>query len=70
MAELLTFIGNLNLAAFIVIWTYTIFIIILIPLLLFSVNQMNQDTNLLGKKVKKLLAEVSEKKLKFGNDDR
>ena len=70
MSELLSFIGNLNLATFIVIWTYTVFIVILILLLLFSVNQMNRETNQLGKKVKKLLAEVSEKKLKFGNDDR
>ena len=69
MVELLTFIGSLNLGTFIVIWTSTIFLVIFISLLLFSVSQMNKETVKIRKKAKILIAELSEKKLKLGNDD-
>ena len=69
MLELLTFIGSLNLGTFIVIWTSTIFFVIFISLLLFSVSQMNKETVKIRKKAKILIAELSEKKLKLGNDD-
>ena len=69
MLELLTFIGSLNLGTFIVIWTSTIFLVIFISLLLFSVSQMNKETVKIRKKAKILIAELSEKKLKLGNDD-
>lgn len=69
MVELLTFIGSLNLGTFIVIWTSTIFFVIFISLLLFSVSQMNKETVKIRKKAKILIAELSEKKLKLGNDD-
>lgn len=69
MVELLTFIGSLNLGTFIVIWTSTIFLVIFISLLLFSVSQMDKETVKIRKKAKILIAELSEKKLKLGNDD-
>lgn len=69
MVELLTFIGSLNLGTFIVIWTSTIFFVIFISLLLFSVSQMDKETVKIRKKAKILIAELSEKKLKLGNDD-
>ena len=61
MAELLTFIGSLNLGTFIVIWTSTIFLVIFISLLLFSVRQMNKETIKISKKVKILIEALSEK---------
>ena len=61
MAELLTFIGNLNLGTFIVIWTSTIFLVIFISLLLISVSQMNKETIKISKKIAILLEGLSEK---------
>jgi len=70
MIELLNFIGSLNLWTFIVIWTSTIFLVIFISLLLFSVSQMNKETIKISQKVKILIEELSEtKKLKFEDDD-
>ena len=63
MVELLNFIGSLNLWTFIVIWTSTIFLVIFISLLLFSVNQMNKETIKISQKVKILIEELSEKKI-------
>ena len=63
MVELLNFIGSLNLWTFIVIWTSTIFLVIFISLLLFSVNQMNKETIKISEKVKILIEELSEKKI-------
>ena len=68
MVDLINFIGNLNLGTFIVIWISTIFIVIFIFLLLFSVGQMNKETIKISKKVKILTEGLSEK-LKLGNDD-
>jgi len=68
MVDLINFIGNLNLGTFIVIWTSTIFSVIFIFLLLFSVSQMNKETIKISKKVKILTEGLSEK-LKLGNDD-
>jgi len=69
MLELLNFIGKLNLWTFIVIWTSTIFLVIFIPLLLFSVSQMKKETIKISEKVKILIDELSEKKLKLEDDD-
>ena len=69
MAELLTFIGGLNLGTFIVIWTSTIFLVIFFSVLLFSVNQMNRETIKISEKVKRLKEELSEKTLKLGDND-
>lgn len=69
MLELLTFIGNLNLGTFIVIWTSTIFLVIFISLMLLSVSQMNKETDKINDKVNILIEELSEKQLKFGDDD-
>ena len=69
MAELLTFIGSLNLGTFIVIWTSTIFLVIFFSLLLFSVSQMNKETIKISEKVKILIEEFSEEKLKLGDND-
>ena len=69
MVELLTFIGSLNLGTFIVIWTSTIFLLIFISLLLLSVSQMNKETIKISEKVNILVEELSEKKLKLGDDD-
>ena len=63
MVELLNFIGSLNLWTFIVIWTSTIFLVISISLLLFSVSQMNKETIKISQKVKILLEGLSEKKI-------
>jgi uncharacterized protein YhhL (DUF1145 family) len=63
MVELLNFIGSLNLWTFIVIWTSTIFLVISISLLLFSVSQMNKETIKISKKVKILIEGLSEKKI-------
>lgn len=68
MVDLINFIGNLNLGTFIVIWTSTIFSVIFIFLLLFSVSQMNKETIKISKKVKILIEGLSEK-LNLGNDD-
>jgi hypothetical protein len=68
MVDLINFIGNLNLGTFIVIWTSTIFSVIFIILLLFSVSQMNKETIKICKKVKILIEGLSEK-LNLGNDD-
>ena len=64
MVELLNFIGSLNLWTFIVIWTSTIFLVISISLLLFSVSQMNKETIKISQKVKILIEGLSEKKIK------
>ena len=69
MVELLNFIGSLNLWTFIVIWTSTIFFVIFISLLLFCVSQMNKETIKISEKVKILIEELSEKKLKLEDDD-
>ena len=69
MTELVAFIGSLNLGTFIVIWTSTIFLVIFFSLLLFSVSQMNQEAIKITKKVKILIEELSEKKLKLGDND-
>jgi len=69
MIELLDFIGNLNLLTFIVIWTSTIFLVIFISLLLFSVSQLHKETIKISDKVKILVEELSEKKLKLEDDD-
>ena len=61
MAELLTFIGNLNLGTFIVIWTSTIFLVIFFSLLLFSVSQINKETIKISEKAKILIEELSKK---------
>ena len=61
MVELLNFIGSLNLWTFIVIWTSTIFLVIFISLLLFSVRQMNKETIKISEKVKILIEELSKK---------
>ncbi len=61
MLELLHFIGKLNLWTFIVIWTSTIFLVIFIPLLLFSVSQMNKETIKISKKADMLIKGLSEK---------
>lgn len=68
MVDLINFIGNLNLGIFIVIWTSTIFSVIFIILLLFSVSQMNKETIKISKKVNILIEGLSEK-LNLGNDD-
>ncbi len=69
MLELLTFIGSLNLGTFIVIWTSTIFLVLFISLLLFSVCQMDKETIKISRKVKILIKELSEKNLKLEDDD-
>ena len=69
MLELLTFIGNLNLGIFIVLWTSTIILVIFISLLLVFVSQMNKETIKINKKVKLLIDALSEKKIKLGEDD-
>jgi hypothetical protein len=69
MIELLNFIGSLNLLTFIVIWTSTIFLVIFISLLLFSVSQLNRETIKISEKVKILVEELSERKLKLEDDD-
>jgi len=69
MAQLLAFIGSLNLGTFIVIWTSTIFIVVFFSLLLFSVSQMNKETIKISEKVKRLIEELSEKELKPGDND-
>ena len=63
MVELLNFIGSLNLWTFIVIWTSTIFLVISISVLLFSVSQMNKETIKISQKVKILMEGLSEKKI-------
>ena len=63
MIELLNFIGSLNLWTFIVIWTSTIFLVISISVLLFSVSQMNKETIKISQKVKILIEGLSEKKI-------
>ena len=62
MVDFLTFIGSLNLGTFIVIWTSTIFLVIIISLLLFFVRQMNKETIKISTKVKNLIEEFSEKR--------
>ena len=69
MSELVTFLGDLNLGTFIVMWTFTIFLVIFISQLLFSVTQMNKETIKISEKVKILLEKLSEKKLKPGDND-
>ena len=61
MAELLTFIGNLNLEIFILIWTSTIFLVIFFIMLLVFVNQLNKETIKINKKVNILIEALSEK---------
>lgn len=60
MVELLTFIGNLNLGTFIVLWTSTIILIICVSLLLFYIRQMKKEAITISKKVKILTAGLSE----------
>ena len=61
MAELVTFIGSLNLGTFIVMWTSSIFLIIFFSLLLFFVSQMNKEAIKISEKLKILIEELSEK---------
>ena len=61
MAELLTFIGNLNLEIFILIWTSTIFLVIFFIMLLVFVNQLNKESIKINKKVNILIEALSEK---------
>ncbi len=61
MLELLTYIGSLNLGTFIVIWTSTIFLVIIISLLLFSASQINKETIKINKKVKIIIEMLSGK---------
>ena len=61
MAELLTFIGNLNLEIFIVIWTSTIFLVIFFIMLLAFVSQLNKEAVKINKKVNLLIEALSEK---------
>lgn len=61
MIELLTFIGNLNLGTFILIWTSTIFLIIFIILLLFSVLQMKKEAAKINNKIREIIALLAEK---------
>ena len=69
MIELLTFIGKLNLGTFIVLWTSTIILVILVSLLLFYIGQMNREAIKISNRLKMLIAELSEKELKLDNDD-
>jgi hypothetical protein len=69
MIELLNFIGRLNLGAFILIWTSTIFFVIFISLLLISVSQINKETIIISKKVKILIEALSEKTSTLGDND-
>ena len=69
MIELLNFIGRLNLAIFILIWTSTIFFVIFISLLLISVSQINKETIIISKKVKILIEALSEKTSTLGDND-
>lgn len=69
MVELLTFIGKLNLGTFIALWTSTIILLLLVSLLLFYIGQMNREAIKISNKLKMLIAELSEKELKFDNDD-
>ncbi len=64
MVELMTFIGNLNLGTFIVLWTSTILFVICVSLLLFYIRQMNKEAITISKKVKILTAGLSEEKNK------
>jgi hypothetical protein len=61
MIELLTFIGNLNLGTFILLWTSTIFLIIFIALLLFSVLQMKKEATKISNKIREIIALLAEK---------
>ena len=69
MVELLNFFGRLNLWTFIVIWTSTIFLIIFILLLLFSVNQLDKEAIKLSIKAKRLMGALSEKTSKLVDND-
>ena len=69
MIEVLNFIGSLNLGTFIVIWASTIFLVIFILLLLFSVSQIDKETIKLSLKAKRLMAALSEKTSKLGDND-
>jgi hypothetical protein len=69
MIELLNFIGSLNLGTFILIWTSTIFLVLFISLLLFSVSQINKETFKISKKVKILIGAFSEKASTLGDND-
>ena len=69
MLELLTFIGKLNLGTFIVLWTSTIILIILVSLLLYYIGQMNREAIKISNRLKMLIAELSDKEFMFDNDD-
>ncbi len=69
MIELLYFIRSLNLGTFIVIWTLTIFLVILMFLLLYAVSQIDKRTIKLSKKAKMLMEALSEKTSKLGDND-
>ena len=69
MIELLNFIRSLNLGTFIVIWTLTIFLVILMFLLLYAVSQIDKRTIKLSKKAKMLMEALSEKTSKLGDND-
>ena len=69
MVEVLTFIGKLNLGTFIVLWTSTIILIILVSLLLYYIGQMNREAIKISNRLKMLIAELSDKEFMFDNDD-
>ena len=69
MIELLNFIGRLNLGTFILIWTASIFFVIFISLLLFSISQITKETMIIRKKVKILIEALSEKTATLGDND-
>lgn len=61
MVELISFIGDLNFGTFILIWTFTVFLVIFIILLLFSVLQMRKEATKINLKIKKIIALLAEK---------
>jgi hypothetical protein len=69
MAELMNFIGNLNLGTFIALWTSTICLVLFVFFLSFSVNHVNKEIIEIRKKVSVLVEELSKKQLKLGDDD-
>ena len=69
MVELLTFIGKLNLGTFIVLWTSTIILIVLVSLLIFYIGQMNREAIKISNRLKMLIAELSDKNVKLDSDD-
>ncbi len=63
MRELLTFIGRLDFATFIVIWTLIISLQIFFSLLLFSIHQLRKEAVEMNNRLKKLIDLLSDKKV-------